>query len=286
MTTRRGFLAGLAAATVVSGTKAAGEGARIDIGLEVYSFRAEMKRDIPGTLAKARAMGFDHVEMGDDYYGQTPEEFRKSLDAAGLKATSIHFQYDDWKKKGVDGVRRELDLFGAHWACMPWIPHQQTFTRDDAERAASDFNTWAAAMAKSGHGFAYHPHGYEFQPSPEGTLFDLLAKSTDPKTVKFEMDTFWIVVPGQDCVKLLEKYPHRWRLMHLKDLRKGAPIGNQEGRANDLDSVPVGDGIIAWDKVLPLARKVGVEDYFIEDESPKAMEQVPESLKYLNSRNW
>ncbi len=286
MTSRREFLAGLAAASVVSGTKAIGEGSRLNIGLEVYSFRADMKRDIPGTLAKARAMGFDHVEMGDDYYGQTPEEFRKSLDAAGLKATSIHFQYDDWKKKGVDGVRRELDVFGAHWACMPWIPHQQAFTRADAERAAADFNTWAAAMAGSGHGFAYHAHGYEFQPAPEGTLFDLLAKSTDPAHVKFQMDTFWIVVPGQDCVKLLEKYPNRWRLMHLKDLRKGAPIGNQQGHADDLDSVPVGEGIIPWDKVLALARKQGVEDYFIEDESPKAMEQVPVSLKYLNSRNW
>jgi len=286
MTTRREFLAGLAAASALTASKAVAEGARLNIGLEVYSLRADMKRDIPGTLAKARAMGFDHVEMGDDYYGETAEEFRKSLDAAGLKATSIHFQYDDWKKKGVDGVRRELDVFGAHWGCMPWIPHQQAFTRDDAERAAADFNTWAEAMAKSGHGFAYHPHGYEFQPGPDGTLFDLLAKSTDAKTVKFQMDTFWIVVPGQDCVKLLEKYPSRWRLMHLKDLRKGAPIGNQEGHADDLDSVPVGDGIIPWDKVLPLARKQGVEDYFIEDESPKAMEQVPVSLKYLNSRSW
>ncbi|HUI84177.1 MAG TPA: sugar phosphate isomerase/epimerase, partial [Candidatus Binatia bacterium] len=245
MTTRREFLAG-AAATAVASTLTAQPG-RLNIGLEVYSFRAEMKRDIPGTLAKARAMGFDHVEMGDDYYGQTAEEFRKALDAAGLNATSIHFQYDDWKKKGVDGVRRELDVFGARWACMPWIPHQRAFTREDAERAAANFNNWASAMAKSGHGFAYHAHGYEFQPTPEGTLFDLLAQSTDPQNVKFQMDTFWIVVPGQDCVKLLEKYPNRWRLMHLKDLRKGAPIGNQEGRADDLDSVPVGEGIIPWD---------------------------------------
>jgi sugar phosphate isomerase/epimerase len=100
------------------------------------------------------------------------------------------------------------------------------------------------------------------------------------------MDTFWIVVPGQDCVKLLEKYPGRWRLMHLKDLRKGAPIGNQQGHADDKDSVPVGEGIIPWDKVLAIARKQGVEDYFIEDESPDAITQVPVSLKYLNSRRW
>jgi sugar phosphate isomerase/epimerase len=285
MTTRREFLVGAAAGAIATGIKASAQARRLNIGLELYSFRVEAKRDLPGTLAKARAMGFDHLETGSDFYGQTAAEFRKTLDTAGLKATSFHCQYDELKKD-IDKVRRNLEVFGAQWACLPWIPHKDAFTREDAERAAADFNTWGAALAKSGHKFAYHAHGYEFGAAPEGTLFDFLAKSTDPASVKFEMDTFWIVVPGQDCVKLLEKYPGRWRLMHLKDLRKGAPIGNQQGHADDKDSVPVGEGIIPWDKVLAIARKQGVEDYFIEDESPDAITQVPVSLKYLNSRRW
>jgi sugar phosphate isomerase/epimerase len=285
MTTRREFLAGASAALIGSGVSAQAQSRKLNIGLELYSFRVEAKRDLPGTLAKARAMGFDHLETGSDFYGQTAAEFRKTLDAAGLKATSFHFQYDEIKKD-IDKVRRDLDVFGAHWACVPWIPHKEPFTRADAEQAVADFNSWGAALAKDGKKFAYHAHGYEFGAAPEGTLFDFLAKSTDPATVKFEMDTFWIVVPGQDCVKLLEKYPGRWRLMHLKDLRKGAPIGNQQGRADDKDSVPVGEGIIPWDKVLSIARKQGVEDYFIEDESPDAITQAPISLRYLNSRAW
>jgi sugar phosphate isomerase/epimerase len=285
MTTRREFLAAVSATLIASRASARAQASHLNIGLELYSFREDAKRDLPGTLAKSRAMGFDHIETGSDFYGRTAEDFRKMLDTAGLKATSFHFQYDELNKE-IDKVRRTLDLFGAHWACLAWIPHGQTFTRDDAQRAAADFNTWGAALAKSGHKFAYHAHGYEFAPAPEGTLFDFLAKSTDPATVKFEMDTFWIVVPGQDCVALLERYPTRWRLMHIKDLRKGAPIGNQQGHADDHDSVPAGEGIIPWDKVLPLARKQGFEDYFIEDESPDAMKQVPISLKYLDSRSW
>ncbi len=284
MTTRREFIAGAAACSMAAALEANASPGRLNIGLEVYSFREEAKRDLAGTLAKARAMGFDHVETGSDFYGQTAAEFRKTLDTAGLKATSFHFQYPEFKD--LDKVRRTLDTFGATWACMPWIPHGETFTRANAEWAIADFNLWAAALAKSGHKFAYHAHGYEFGAAPEGTLFDFLAKSTDPATVKFEMDTFWIVVPGQDCVKLMEKYPGRWRLMHIKDLRKGAPIGNQQGRANDVDSVPAGEGIIPWDKVLKLAHEQGFEDYFIEDESPAAMQQVPVSLKFLNSRSW
>jgi sugar phosphate isomerase/epimerase len=230
-------------------------------------------------------MGFDRMETGSDFYGRSAAEFRKLADTAGLKVTSVHFPYEDLKK-GIEPAQQVLATVGAHWAGVAWIPHGNTLERADVERAAADFNTWGAGFAKSGHGFMYHAHGYEFAAAPQPTLFDLLASSTDPATVKFEMDTFWIVVPGQDCVKLLEKYPNRWRLMHLKDLRKGAPIGNQQGRAKDTDSVPVGDGIIPWDKVLPLARKNGITDYFIEDESPDAMQQVPASLRYLNSRSW
>lgn len=285
MIDRREFLAAAAASAIATAIPAPAQARKLNIGLELYSFREDAKRDLPGTLAKARAMGFETMETGSDFYGRTAAEFRKLADAAGLKVTSIHFQYPDLKK-GIESAQQTLVVFGAHWACMPWIPHGDTFTRDDAQRAVDDFNAWGAALAKDGKKFAYHAHGYEFGPAPEGTLFDFIAKSTDAATVKFQMDTFWIVVPGQDCVKLLEKYPGRFRLMHLKDLRKGAPIGNQQGHADDRDSVPVGTGIIPWDKVLPLARKQGVEEYFIEDESPDAMKQAPVSLRYLNSRAW
>lgn len=284
MINRREFLAGAAAASFATDLGAAAAPRKLNVGLELYSFRAEAKQDLAGTLAKSRAMGFDHLETGSDFYGRTAQDFRKLTDAAGLKVTSIHFPYDQLQK-GVEPAVDVLETLGAHWAGLPWIPHKSSFGRDDAERAAADMNRWAAGFAKSGHGFMYHAHGYEFGAAPEGTLFDFLAQSTDQATVKFEMDTFWIVVPGQDCVKLLEKYPTRWRLMHLKDLRKGAPIGNQEGRADDKDSVPIGEGIIPWDMVLALARKQGCEDYFLEDESPDAMKQAPVSLKFLNSRS-
>jgi sugar phosphate isomerase/epimerase len=292
MTTRREFLATAAASAVAAALPAAGSpasaGARkLNIGLELYSFREDAKRDLPGTLAKSRAMGFDHIETGSDFYGRTAADFRKLADAAGLRVTSIHFSYDDLKKDGgVDKASQTLDALGAQWAGVAWIPHSGAFTRADAERAIADFNKWGAAFAKGGKKFMYHAHGYEFGAAPEGTLFDLLAKSTDPATVKFEMDTFWIVLPGQDCVKLLEAYPTRWRLMHIKDMRKGAPLGNQDAHADDKDSVSAGEGFIPWDKVLPLARSQGCDDYFIEDESPDAMKQVPVSLKYLNGRSW
>ena len=139
--------------------------------------------------------------------------------------------------------------------------------------------------AKHGIKFYYHNHGYEFQPCDQGTLFDLLVAETDPHTVFFQMDVMWTVFPGQDPVKLLEKHPNRWLLMHLKDLRKGVPLGSLAGGTDLKNDVALGTGQVNWPALLRAAQKVGVKYYFIEDESPTAVEQFRE-LRFLESVEW
>jgi sugar phosphate isomerase/epimerase len=95
------------------------------------------------------------------------------------------------------------------------------------------------------------------------------------------MDVFWVTHPGQDAAKLLEKHAGRWVLMHLKDIRKGARIGVYTGKAPLTDDVALGTGQVNWPAVLRAAAKTGVKHYFIEDESPTVLEQIPVSLKYL-----
>ena len=89
--------------------------------------------------------------------------------------------------------------------------------------------------------------------------------------------------PGQDPAALLAKYPNRWGLMHLKDIRKGAATGSFTGHAPLTDDVTLGTGQVVWPRVLTEAARVGVQYYFIEDESPTVLEQLPNSLKYLAS---
>ena len=251
---------------------------RINAGLELYSLRDDMKRDVPGTLKRVRQMGFDHVEA-PGLYGLSAASFRRALDDAGLKATAFVAPYDQLKND-LAGVQANLKTLGARWALLPWINHGDKFERADAERAAKDMNSWSKALNAAGYRFAYHVHGYEFQPSDEGTLLDLMAQTTDTETVKFQLDTFWIVWPGQDCVALMRRYPMRFRILHLKDLRKGVK-GDLTGQAPVDDSVVLGDGVVPWKQVLDVAREQHVEDYFIEDESTKAAEQIPLSLAYL-----
>jgi len=114
----------------------------------------------------------------------------------------------------------------------------------------------------------------------------LLVQETKPEFVSFEMDVFWVTHPGQDPAKLLAKYPNRWALMHLKDLRRGAPTGIHTGHAPPSDDVPLGTGQVNWPAVLKQAAAAGVKHYFIEDESVTPLDALPVSVKYLQGVNF
>jgi sugar phosphate isomerase/epimerase len=102
----------------------------------------------------------------------------------------------------------------------------------------------------------------------------------NPAYANFEMDVFWVKHPGQEPVSLLKKYPGRFPLMHLKDRKPGTP-GNQDGKADDVSNVVLGAGDVGIADIMKVAKKYGVKYYFIEDESPRSMEQVPQSLAFL-----
>ena len=253
------------------------------LGLELYTLRESFKTNVPATLDKVKAMGFTEIEGGGDY-GLGLEKFNALLRERGLKMVSAGFGYEALKQDIAGAVRR-AEAFGVKFVMCAWIPHAESgFTEADVRRAAADFNAWGAAFKAAGITFAYHPHGYEFRPLSEGsprTHFDLLVAETKPEFVSFEMDVFWVTHPGQDAAKLLAKYPNRWALMHLKDLRRGAPTGIHTGHAPQSDDVPLATGQVNWPAVLKQAAAVGVKHYFIEDESAAPLDAVPVSMKYL-----
>jgi sugar phosphate isomerase/epimerase len=163
---------------------------------------------------------------------------------------------------------------------VAWVPHQGKATPELIKQTATDFNKFGKLAKEKGITFCYHNHGYEFQPYESGTLFDFLAKETNPDYVSFEMDIAWTYLPGQDPVALLNKYPKRFRLMHLKDVRKGV-AGNDEGKLAAENSVVLGTGQLDMPAILKAAQKTSVDHLYIEDESPAAEQQVPQSLVYL-----
>jgi sugar phosphate isomerase/epimerase len=254
-------------------------------GLQLYSLRETFKTDPVAALDRAKAFGFKTAELYSSL-PLPPEQLQPMLAERGIVAIAGHFSYDDLKKDPSKAVQA-AQMLGLKYAGVAWIPHEVgNFGTADVQRAATDFHAFGEAFKAAGIQFFYHVHGYEFRPIAEGateTFFDQLAAATKPELVAFEMDVFWVVQPGADPVKLLERYPGRWHLMHLKDIRKGARTGVFTGKAPLTDDVALGTGMVDWPAVLRAAAKSGVKHYFIEDESPTVLEQIPVSLKYLES---
>ncbi len=248
-------------------------------GLQLYSVRNQMAKDVDGTLAEVHAWGIKYVELAGTY-GLSPANFRAKLAAHDLEAVSGHFSYDAWRDHPEDVIREAHDLGLVYVGCA-WIPHSGDFNESACREAIAVFNRAGQIAAQHHMHFFYHTHGYEFQPYKDGTLFDLIMRETNPSNVRFEMDIFWIVHAGQDPVQLMWEYPLRWDLMHLKDMRKDTPTGLLTGGTDVKNDVALGTGKIDLKSILTTAHQVGIEWYFIEDESPDSEEQIPQSLIYL-----
>jgi sugar phosphate isomerase/epimerase len=196
-----------------------------------------------------------------------------------LKVVSIGADYDKLKSD-IYTVVGNAKAYGAKYVVCFWIPHNKEFTVENAMEAVEVFNKAGKTLRENGISLCYHPHGYEFQPFEGGTLFDFLATRSNPQYLSFEMDVFWIKHPGQEPVELLKKYAGRFPLMHLKDRKPGTP-GNQEGHADVESNVVLGQGDVGIGEIMKVAKKYGVKHFFIEDESSRSLEQVPQSLAYL-----
>src|SRR3954469_13830505 len=254
------------------------------LGVQLYSVRDAIAKDVPGTLARVRALGFREVELAGTY-GLSAAQFRAELDRAGLRATSMHVGYERLRDS-LPAVLDEARILGVQYVGTAWIPHNDgPLTEEGARRAVADFNAWGRSAQQQGLQFFYHVHGYEFQPGASGALpMDILMRETASDAVKFEMDVFWISRPGADPVSWLRKYPTRWRLLHLKDMKQGTPTNVNTGSANpDETEVPLGTGQIDYRGVLRTAREIGVEKYFVEDETREPFATMPLTVRWLET---
>lgn len=255
------------------------------VGLQLYSFRSILREDVEKGLKTASEMGFRYVE-GANSYGLSIEAYKALLDQYGLETPVAGGSFDDLKTdEGIAKLVSQANLLGAQYVNVAWIPHKAPFDEADARNAISVFNAGGEKLAKAGITLLYHNHGYEFHPYGSGTLFDLIVQETNPQYVQFEMDILWTIFPGVEPVALLKKYPDRWKAIHLKDLKKGV-TGNLSGGTSVENDVTLGTGQADYPAILKAAQEIGVKYYFIEDESPRFLEQIPQSLRYLESIQW
>jgi sugar phosphate isomerase/epimerase len=233
-----------------------------------------------------KGFGIQEVELAGNNNLKNPA-YRQMLEQAGLKPIAGHFPMERITGD-TEAVAKECQDLGIRYVGAAWIKGKGEFDIEAAQKAAADFNKAGKALAAHGIKVFYHCHGYEFKHRNSSGLkaMDILIRETDSRYVAFEMDILWVQYPGEDPAAWLAKYPGRWELMHLKDLKKGVPTGFHNGGTDPNNDVALGTGQMDWAKILKAAQKSGVKHYFIEDESASSVEQIPQSLKFLESVRW
>jgi sugar phosphate isomerase/epimerase len=261
--------------------KVSGNSLKDGLGVVSYTFRKSFQKDVGATLDTVKAMGFTNIEFSN-LFGRTAAEIKQMLDSRGMRCTSFGVKYEDMQSS-IKQVADNAKTLGASFVRVAWIPHDKNvpFNIEDARKAVSDFNQWGKTLKDEyGLNFCYHNHGYEFLPFEKGTFFDYIVANTDPQYVNFEIDILWVAHPGQDPAALIKKYPDRFKLMHVKDLRKGI-VGDFSGGTPVENDVALGTGQIDIAAVIKAAEKSAIQYYYIEDESNDVNTQVPVSLAFL-----
>ena len=253
----------------------------VPLGMVSYTYRQSLQKDMATTLDSLKTLKVYDMEFSS-LFGKKASEIRKLLDERGMYCSSLGVSYQDALTKS-DEVASNAKTLGAKFVRVAWIPHDGPFTKELADKTIADFSIIGKNFKENyGLEFCYHNHGFEFAPYEGGTFFDYIAKNTDSKFVNFEMDILWTFFPGIDPAKLLEKYPNRFKLMHVKDLKKGV-VGNLSGGTSSENDVALGTGQLDLPAIMKAAKKAKIQHYYIEDESSLHAVQVPDSIKYLLS---
>ena len=251
------------------------------IGMVSYTYRNSFAKNVAATLDTIKNLEITNIEFSN-LFGKTAKELKQLLDERGMLCTSFGVSYPDFVNKTAE-VANNAKTLGASFVRVAWIPHDKTkgFTIEDSKKTVEDFNR-IGKILKDEYGltFCYHNHGYEFASYENGTYFDYLVANTNPDYVSFELDILWAFHPGADPAKLIKKYPTRFKLMHVKDLRNGIK-GDFSGGTPVENDVALGTGQINIPAVIRAAKKSSIQFYYIEDESNDVNIQVPVSIALL-----
>lgn len=265
------------------------------IGIQLYTVRDALAKDLPGTLRAISDIGYREVELA----GIPPisaTNLRKILNDRGLTAPSMHASMADLQT----GLQERIDYAKAlgtrYIVCsFPWtadsrfktVPSQAVvslasgITLDDWKWNAEQLNKIGEVTARHGLLCGYHNHNMEFRTYGETVAYDELLRLTDPKLVTMEMDLAWVVTAGVDPVKYLKKHADRISLLHVKEVRKDLKTMTDRVQAQTTE---VGSGKIDWKRTFKAMEAKNIAHYFVEQENFERtpLEAVRISFDYLH----
>ena len=252
------------------------------IGLQLYTVRDAMGKDVAGTLAKVAELGYTSVEASYNdgkYYGLEPKAFAELLKKNNLIMPSSHYLLGEaMKGKGTilndwDKAAEDAASIGQKYMVCAWLAPSERGNLDHYKKLAEEFNKAGETSKKAGLQFCYHNHDFEFIQENGKYPYEILLDNTDKNLVKMEIDLYWLTKANQDPIALIDKHPGRFPLWHVKDMDKTEKKMFTE----------VGNGVIDFKKIFTKANKAGLKYFFVEqDVCPgNPFDSISQSIGYI-----
>ena len=211
------------------------------LALQIYTLRASLVQNgIADTLEKVKAMGYDGVEWYG-LMGMTPTELAEITRNAGLEFFSVHIDIDTIIACNTV-LMDELAENGVKYLPIGWLPENRLAGGCDFDETCALIRAYAKEAAKRGMQVLYHNHDFDLVPYENIRRLDALYDAVCADLLGAELDTCWLYSGGVNAAEYVKKYAYRAPVIHLKDCVKGG------GRAGFM---PVGHGVLDWDKILP-----------------------------------
>lgn len=244
----------------------------IQVGLQLYTLRKEMKRDFFGTLEKVAEMGYQGVEFVD-FGGFPAATLKEKLAELKLVPVGAAFIAEDFRTK-FEEILEYVKTLGCGYLTCVW---ERYGSKEDYIQAAAFYNEIGRKCRENGITFCYHNHAFEFLTYDGEYALDLLYRLTDPENMKAEIDTCFVEMMGLNPAAYMRKYASRCPLLHLKDWERGTTSG----------TVEVGNGVLDIPEIVTAAGEIGVEWMIVEQEYfiNSAVESARESLDNLRRMN-
>ncbi len=253
------------------------------VGLQLYTLRNQISKDVRGVISKVADIGFREVETygyspKDGFWGLTIKEFKALLKSHGLKSPSGHYNFEPYLgTDSMDSLKSNIEAaqgIGQKYLTVPYLSEPLRKNLDSYKFLAAKLNQAAILARKAGLQLVYHNHDFEFKDFNGTTGYDILLRETDPSDLKFELDIYWTVKAGKDPIALFEQNPGRYVMWHVKDMDKA-----------DKSYTEVGSGTIDYKEIFAKARLSGMKHFFVEQDIIKIdpFESVTRSLRHVKS---
>lgn len=239
---------------------------RYKLGLQLFTVRAAMARDLDDTLTRVAAIGYEELETygfdpgGLRYYGLPAAAFAQRLRDRNLSAPSGHYDLNRFMSSSLEDLVRYVDrcIEGAHALGQSYITWPLLDAGDRTiERfkvAAERLNIAGERITKAQLQLAYHNHDFEFVEQNGQRGYDIILNETDPALVKLQMDLYWIARGSALAPDAwFTKQPGRFVMWHVKDMHRVSR-----------DYTELGNGSIDFTQIWPHASLAGLRHFFVE----------------------